>query len=215
MDEESLPRRRNIDESTTISILIAIGLVVIAAMYLPRVFPRRGISGGVHSSQLLFVHAVDLAMFSYANDNGDAYPTGKSSTEVFQKLIDGGYVTNPAIFYFPMPGKTKALAGAKLKPENVCWDVTIPVDGKDPDSVPLIFVTGYRMIYAPGGNAVPLKPSAITIPGLFVAYKNNSAMFKVDDGLPDHVVRNVIDPSFAPTGKTFQQLTPDGFLPPK
>ena len=212
MEVESSPPLRKSDDGLTLSILIAIGLVVIAVMYLPSFFRPRY---SHHSSRgLQSMRAVELAMFSYANDNSNAYPTGKSSTEVFQKLIDGGYITDPAIFYIPMAGKTKAVTGAKLKPENVCWDVTQDVTDKDPDTVPIIFATGYRMTYAPGGNAVPLKPSAITISGLQVGYKNMSAAFKADDSRPDHIVPNVIDPSFPAKGKAFQQLTPDGPLPP-
>jgi hypothetical protein len=70
-------------------------------------------------------------MFSYSTDNfqnSNAYPDGKSSTEVFQKLLDGNYAADPAIFYVPLPGKVKPIAGQKLKPENVCWDVTSGVD---------------------------------------------------------------------------------------
>ena len=64
--------------------------------------------------------ALDLAMYSYCNDNDQKYPDGKSSTEVFQKLMDGGYVTDPALFYLPLPGKIKGVVGHRLKPENVC-----------------------------------------------------------------------------------------------
>ena len=31
---------------------------------------------------------INLLLFSYANDHNGKYPTGASSTEVFQKLID-------------------------------------------------------------------------------------------------------------------------------
>ena len=77
--------------------------------------------------------SINLMLFAYSNDNNQNYPDGKSSTEVFQKLLDGGYATDPAIFYVPLPGKVKPVAGQKLKPENVCFDVPCPVEGSDPD----------------------------------------------------------------------------------
>jgi hypothetical protein len=64
-------------------------------------------------------HALYIAMFQYAIDKDGVFPTGKSSTEVFQKLLDGGYVTDPALFCLPLRGKYPAEKGAKLKPENV------------------------------------------------------------------------------------------------
>ncbi len=77
-------------------------------------------------------------MFSYATDNvqnGNAYPDGNSSTEVFQKLLDGGYATDPTLFYVPMPGKVEPVKGQKLKPENVSWDVTSGVSSNSPDGL--------------------------------------------------------------------------------
>ena len=82
-------------------------------------------------------------MVSYAADHDGKFPDGNTSTEVFQKLIDENYGNDPTIFYIPLPGKTKPLAGQKLKPENVCWDVTSGLDQNSPDELPVIFMTGY------------------------------------------------------------------------
>jgi len=175
-------------------------------------------------------------MFQYANDNDGNYPDGKSSTEVFQKLIDGGYVSDPAFFYIPLSGKTKPVA-LKLKPENVSWDVTSGVDLSAPDGVPVIFMTGYKVNYVPGGSAVPIikpypqfggeprtlsqwwnneQPLGRVQPGIAVTYKSNSSKFmKLDTATnPDGSVPNFIPPDFKPDGKTYRQLTPDGPLSP-
>ena len=174
-------------------------------------------------------------MFSYANDNNGVYPDGNSSTEVFQKLMDGGYVTDPALFYLPLAGKEKAVAGQKLKPENVCWDVTSGVDSNAPDGLPLIFMTGYKVTYAPGASAVPIiKPyppfwgegtwsqwwqhdsaPAQGPPGIAVFYKGTNAMFKNLDTTASTggSIPNFIPPDFQPDDKTYRQLTPDGVLP--
>jgi hypothetical protein len=146
---------------------------------------------------------IGLSLFSYANDNGGSYPAGKSSTEIFQKLIDGNYITDPSIFYLPLPGKTKP-AGGKLKPENVCFDVTSGIDSDTPDALPLVFVTGYKVAYAPDAAAAPLvKPYPLA---MIVCYKSMSAKVLIPGA--DGSVANFIPSSFNPTGKTYVQLTP-------
>jgi hypothetical protein len=171
-------------------------------------------------------------MFQYANDN-NAYPDGKSSTEVFQKLVDGNYISDPAILYVAMPGKTRGGAGAQLKPENVGYDVTSGIQTNSPDGLPIVFLTGFRIDYRPGGAAVSLvrpfpgiqqRPEgwlqSVTggpvdpIPGLPVAYKNNNAFFHDGqigaDGMG--VVTNAVPADFDAHGQIYRQLTPEGPL---
>jgi hypothetical protein len=142
-------------------------------------------------------------------------------------------VDAPTFFYTPLSGKIEPIAGQKLKPENVCWDVTCCADSSASDLLPLVFLTGYKVTYAPGGSAVPIiKPyppftctwtewwdggaaEPAQNPGIAVFYKGNNAMFKnlatpasLEDSIP-----NFIPPDFDPKGKTYRQLTPDGPLP--
>jgi hypothetical protein len=179
-------------------------------------------------------------MFSYATDHYGNYPDGNSSAEVFQKLLDGGYATDPTIFYVPLPGKIKPVAGQKLKPENVCWDVTSGVDSHDPDLLPLVFLTGYKVTYAPGGSAVPIiKPypqfgpqprtwsewwdeghplgsRGTPSPGMVVFYVGNNTTFLLPlntSANPDGTIPNFVPPTFDAKGKTYRQLTPDGPMP--
>ena len=157
------------------------------------------------------VHLIGQAMCSYAQDHNGAYPTGKSSTEVFQKLIDDGYVSDPGIFFrsaYRPEGKVAA-PSMKLKPENVCWDVTTPLDSRSPDDLPVVFSTGYRIAYAPNGTATPL-PGTQTV-GLAVFYHSKAADFKAQ--YPQGVALGVIPPDFKSDGKKSVQLTPDGPLP--
>jgi hypothetical protein len=177
-------------------------------------------------------------MFQYANDNNQQYPDGNSSTEVFQKLIDGGYITDPAIVYIPMAGKIKSTS-LHLKPENVCFDVTSPADANTPDVLPIVFSTGYKVNYVPGGTVVPIvKPYPLYMvedhrtlwqklfnrlatetvePGIAVCYKTNSATFHLFDPStatnPNGSIPNFVPPDFDARGKTYRQLTPDGVLP--
>jgi hypothetical protein len=174
--------------------------------------------------------AIAGALNRYAKQNGK-YPDGNSSTEVFQKLLDGNYLSDPSIFYLPFPGKTKAVPGQSLKPENVSWDVTSGAGPDDSDELPLVFVTGSKVNYVPGGSAVAL---ATPLPGFYgkqqptwiqrwnhdvlcsadgtlvVVYKGNSCVgYKLHT---DGSVPNFIAPYFDAHGKTYRQLTPVGPL---
>jgi len=179
-----------------------------------------------------------MILFSYATDNRGPYPDGASSTEVFQKLIDEGYCTDPGIFYLPMSGKTKALPGQRLKPENVCFDITGGATTSDSDFLPIVFTTGCKVNYAPGSAAVLLskhEPQYITWPRTWkewwqgqyvkrtlipfqvtVTYANNynsSKAFEVLDPNSSNVtIPNFIPVGFDPKGKIYRQLTPEGVL---
>jgi hypothetical protein len=124
---------------------------------------------------------IALFLHRYAADHHGEYPPGKNSTEVFQALLDGGYNYQLDIFYRPgSPGKTAPTydQGQKLKPENVCYDITVPVGGNAPPGLPLVFMTGYRITYAPGAAAVPLSDEIRSRnPSMAVCYCNGSFAF--------------------------------------
>jgi hypothetical protein len=183
------------------------------ALCLSPLFPAKaqliGIRQASHDTWMQQAHQIAVAMVAYAADNNQTYPDGKSSTEVFQKLMDGGYVTDPATFYIAMPGKTPVTGGQKLKPENVCFDVTSGIDSDASDGIPVVFMTGYKITYTADAAAVPLaKPAP---PGTVVAYKDNAAKF-----LPagsDGSIVHFVPANFNANGKTYRQLTPAGTLP--
>jgi hypothetical protein len=182
---------------------------------------------------------IGIAMAQYANDHGGNYPDGKSSTEVFQKLLDGNYVTDPGIFYVPYPGKVKAVPGQPLKSENISWDVTAGVDSQTSDEIPIVFLTGYRVTYAAGGSAVSLvkpypdfgdpprtwgqwwhgepNPMQHSIPGIAVTYKGNNSAYKMflfeSTPAPEGTMPDFVSSKFDPKGRIYRQLTPTGPLP--
>ncbi len=200
-----------------------IGLTLLALLVMVGFSLRHYVRGSyLHSAspptELQQARTIALAMFSYANDNDQKYPTGRSSTEVFQKLLDGKYISNSSIFYSSkslIPGKVKATS-SKLVPANVCWDVTADVVGSfDPDQLPLVYSTGFRMLYVPGGAAVPLSPPTGSKEGLAISFLSNSTRFMPGDRPAGGIVRDVIQPGTVfPAGKKYQQLTPDGPLAP-
>ncbi len=190
--------------------------------------PINSIHHPVESASMQTCRTIALALFQYANDNG-TYPEGASSTAVFQKLLDGNYVSDPAIFYVPMPGKHPAARGSRLQPDNVCYDVTAGLKPGEASEMPLVFMTGFRMEYRPGGRAISMtkpfpeiipprwfaKPQPVT--GIAVAYQNNNAFFQgglghsTDVG-PDGFGVVLVIPLDANVAGTCRQLTPNGPL---
>jgi hypothetical protein len=177
----------------------------------------------VRSATVQTALALGLALYSYANDNQGLYPDGTSSTEVFQKLMDGGYVTDPAVFYVAMDGKTNAASGQKLKPENVCWDVTGGASSRDLGRLPLLYLTGFRVTFTPNGGIAPLEP----FPPYKHFSKDGGAIVYFTDNFATWISPNeqtvnfdgqrfsmehLIAPDFKAYGKTYRQLTPDGVL---
>jgi hypothetical protein len=148
---------------------------------------------------------IDLMLFQYSVDHNGAYPEGKTSTEVFQKLLDGKYTSDPATFYFAMPGKVQPVSN-KLTSENVCYDVTSGLGPDSPGTVPVVFSTGYTVSYSSDGGATHNVGTQLPFPGIAVAYKDNSALFL--RSAPDGSVPGFIPATFNPGTQTYQQLTP-------
>ena len=116
--------------------------------------------------------------------------------------------------------------GKPLRPEKIIWDMTSPVDASAPGGLPVVFLTGYKVNYIPGGAAVPLpkthpksdgwwerlwKAFGVDMePGFAVADKSGSAQFMHLN--PDGSIPNFVPADFNANGKTYRQLTPDGVL---
>ena len=200
------------------SLLLGIILVLLFSVALGPIGPS--IRHWAEMAAMQQSRSIYLMLFSYANDHSGNYPEGKSSTEVFQKLLDGGYCEDPSFFYIPRAGKFKAQPGQKLKPENVCFDVTSGLDLRSSDYLPVVFSTGYKVNYLPDGAAIPLKtvpqfysrtwlqwwngdPKPWAEAGIAVCYKSNNAQF------------TKLNPVINPDGSTSVPYTyrPDAFIP--
>jgi hypothetical protein len=188
--------------------------IVFILLFLGFIFyPALGTHNGTIAKQspgLQKAYSIGLAMYAYANDNNGRYPTGKNSTEVFQKLIDEGYLTDGSILYdetLNAKGKVKATSN-NLKPENVCWDVTAGLTTNSPDQIPLVFSTGFRVAYGPHGNATRVREDVWE--GIAVFYRSNATSFAPEK--TRGTVTNFIE-DFPTDGTKYIQLTPDGPLP--
>ncbi len=203
------------------SVVVFVIIILVATAF----GPTGGPGAAYQKSVLQTTRAIELSLDAYSKDHSGHYPEGKSSTEIFQHLIDGKYVTDPSIFYvhlFHVIGKVPP-KDESLKRENVCFDVTCCVDSSAPGGLPAVFLTGYRITYQPGSSAVPLPlpyspPFSKTWsewvygvpyykrPFIAVAYKNGSANWTLAD--EDGSIPNFIPTDFDPKGKTYRQLTP-------
>jgi hypothetical protein len=179
------------------------------------------------SSAMQNSRVIGLSLFQYATDHQGHYPAGKTSTEVFQHLLDENYVGDASLFSIGaanrhIPGKVEPTS-KHLKPENVCWDVTSDDNPSSPDGLPLVFLTGYKIAYQAGASALPINPPkartwsqwwngpALPKPFMAVCYKNNFA--RAISAEEDGSIPNFIPADFDPKGKTYRQLTPDGTAP--
>jgi hypothetical protein len=97
---------------------VAKGLLVAAILSLLFVMALGPMPNGhvraPENTTMQMARQIAVAMFQYSVDHDGKYPDGKSSTEVFQKLIDGNYVSDPAVFYVPLDGKAKPEASSKI-----------------------------------------------------------------------------------------------------
>jgi hypothetical protein len=83
------------------------------------------------------------------------------------------------------------------------------LDKNSPDSLPVVFLTGFRVRYQPSAAAIPLNP----VPDrgeIAVLYHVEGVVWK--STLPNGTVTDFISPSFNPGNVKYQQLTPDGPL---
>ncbi len=220
-----------ISSGTFVTAGLVLGLlVVVFGLVLGPVTANR--ERALETARMLQARDICLALFQYANDHGGNYPDGKSSTEIFQQLLDEKYAGGANLFYIPLPGKVAPVAGQKLKPENVSFDVTAGADAPAPAALPLVFMTGYRVTYVPGGAAVRISPPPpssllgelsdwLLSPdvswkhGIPTAYAGPTARFLRHDPVqhPDGTIPDFVPPDFKPDGKIYRQLTPDGPLP--
>lgn len=193
----------------TVLILAAmcvIGLPIIAILAGIALGPiTNGIKKAKESMGMQVARSLELAMFQYGVDHNGEYPTGSTSTEVFQKLIDEKYISDPGIFYLDMPGKVRATSKT-LKPENVCFDVTSGINGQTSDFIPVVFSTGYTVTYAPEAAATRNSASSSPFAGIAVAYKNTSARFI--KAQPDGDIPAFISPQFDSGTGSYKQLEP-------
>jgi hypothetical protein len=195
------------------------GFLLAALVYLVVTTPRvTNAPGAVLTRAVSQAQAIGAVLAKYAADHGGKYPDGKTSTEVFQALIDQNYLTDRSILYYPMPGKRPATTN-QLQPENVCWDLTEGVDADSPPTLPVVFSTGFAVAFQPGAR--PGIPPISWWQGWndhtfardFIALCDRAGSGKsVYTGGTSEVAFMPQDIDLK--NRTYRQLTPTGTIPP-
>jgi prepilin-type N-terminal cleavage/methylation domain-containing protein len=192
-------------------------LVVIAIIALLAGIAIGPITGALKTAKdnggMQTTHSLYIADFQYSIDNSNAFADGADAGAVANALLNGGYITDPTIFYVAgEPNAKKVVAGqgggngatASMKASNVCWDFMgyaagTGLSSNDPDQVPLIWSTGNTL-------AVPLASGeAITVgannpfgaDGVPVVYKSGQSKFQ-KASTTTGTVANFVDASYTP-----------------
>ncbi len=130
-------------------IIVIITFGILISMAVP--FTGNGIHKQIEGGSAAAAHNLAIAAFSYSNDNNQIYPSGSTSTEIFQTLYDGKYLIQPGNVLLKLreqslpPGKVLYSGNLPihLKSENVSWDFVTQgnsgVTGWDPTDLPLVF----------------------------------------------------------------------------
>jgi len=207
---KATPAKKGMNSCLLTAIILAgvgfVGLFLLSCLAGIALGPiNKGIERAREAVAMQRARQIAIVMYEYSMDHNGAYPEGTTSTEVFQKLIDGNYVKDASLFYLSMPGKVRPTSN-KLSAENVCFDVTSGVAPDSPNSLPLVFSTGYNLLYTVGGIATPDPGAHSPFPGIAVAYKDNSAHFY--NAMPDGTIARVMPVNFDSETATFQQLKP-------
>ena len=170
---------------------------------------------GIASEAMSKSRRITEALQHYAETHDGHYPAGNSSTEIFQVLLDSHEIAYPELFWAEgVPGKQRPKSSG-LTPENVCFDVTVPLEAGSSSDLPLVFLTGYRVNYVSTGKAIPL-PSSRDHTWMVVGYQNRSACVvwrrssNPDRPImdPDGSVQNFVPKSFSGIPNYYRQLTP-------
>ena len=104
-----------------------------------------------------------------------------------------------------MAGKTKPTS-SQLTSDNVCFDVTSGIASDSPDSLPMVFSTGYIVTYKAGANASPASGAESPSLGFDMGTKGMQVSFLKANS--DGTVSGFVPADFDPGTKTYRQLRP-------
>lgn len=188
---------------TLVELLVVIGIIaILAGVALGPI--TQGIKKANQSKGLQTAHVIALAEFQFANDNNSDYPdTGYTAAQsavgasaVANCLINGGYISDPTIFWISGSTTESKFTGtltsgaANLPVANISWDFCGAggngVNPNAPDQLPLVWSSNHNVTSSVLQTAIT-TPAAVTVSssnpfgtgGMAVCYKSNSASFLV------------------------------------
>jgi len=191
---------------TLVELLVVIGIIaILAGVALGPI--TNGIKKAQQSAGLQESHALGLAMYSFANDNGQLYPdtgspgvpagnTGSGAAAAASALLAGGYVSDATIF--GLAGDTNAGYKKVSSTTNTAINITVAqvswdflgaggagVSSTSFPFLPLLWSTLKGATTLPNFSAAadvaitaaPISTNPFGVAGMAVFYINNSAAF--------------------------------------
>jgi prepilin-type N-terminal cleavage/methylation domain-containing protein len=189
---------------TLVELLVVIGIIaILAGVALGPI--TRALKTAKQNAGMQTTRTLALAEFQYANDNSQNYPdkgnTGngggaQTASSVANCLMNGGYVSDPGIFYISGSSETK-FSGTLPSPivipnSNISFDFAgnstgTGVNPNAPDQLPLVWSSNVTVVTSVLATAVSGTSTTVTVgsttpfgtSGMAVCYKSNSASFIV------------------------------------
>jgi prepilin-type N-terminal cleavage/methylation domain-containing protein len=162
-------------------------------------------------------HSLYIADFQYSIDNSH-FADAADSGGIAQAMLQGGYVSDPTLFY--LGGNTVKYTGTDaahgIQNTNVSWDFLGSGAGgsynglttSDPDQLPLVWATGNKIVIPASsgtygtatinGNGKNYYGSD----GIPVAYKSGVSTFQKVSDVTTSTIAKFIDNSYVPPANT-------------
>ena len=171
---------------TLVELLVVIGIIaILAGVALGPI--THAIKQAQENGALQVTRQIGLTEFSYSNDYQQTYPYGTSSELIADTLLNGGYLTDPSIFYqagTPGAAKGSGQAPYTLGATNVNFDFTTTktagLSSAAADQTPLVELTGATYTLNPSGETdgtISTTLTAFGTDGIAIDYKSNSVKF--------------------------------------
>jgi prepilin-type N-terminal cleavage/methylation domain-containing protein len=162
-------------------------------------------------------HSIYIADFQYSIDNSH-FADAADSGGIAQGLLQGGYVSDPTLFY--LGGNTTKYTGTDaahgMQAQNVSWDFLGTGTGgsynglstSDPDQLPLVWSTGNKIVIPAAGGTYGTATingngkNYYNTDGIPVAYKSGVSTFHHPTDVTTGTISNFIDNSYNPPANT-------------
>jgi prepilin-type N-terminal cleavage/methylation domain-containing protein len=192
---------------TLVELLVVIGIIaILAGVALGPI--THGIKQAQESGSMQVTRQIGLSEFSYSNDYNQTYPFGVVSEDIANTLLNGGYLSDPSIFY--QAGTPNAVKGGGTTPYaltavNVNFDFMVNkatgLSSTAADGTPLVQLTGGTLAMQALGPitcTILATETAFGTDGLAVSYKSNSAKFMkaIATSATQASIANFVDSSY-------------------
>jgi prepilin-type N-terminal cleavage/methylation domain-containing protein len=191
-------------------------LVVIAIIALLAAVAMGPITGAMRTAKdnagMQTTHALYVADFQYNIDNNN-FADGADAGAIAQNLLNGGYISDPSIFFIAGGSTTKftgSNAAQGITAQNVSWDFLgsgatyTGLTTSDPEQLPLVWSTGNTITIPAAAGSYGTATvnangkNAYGTDGIPVAYLSGASSFKKVSNITTLSITQFIDDSYTP-----------------